>query len=259
MSALLFGPWLVCLLGQSGVARPVFDVVSIKPSQMLTREPMRISAQRFEATIPVRGLIRMAYRVQDFQIKGAPSWADSQTYDVVAVTEKPFTMEEAQVMVQGLLAERFRLVVHHETREVSQYMLSVLNGGSRLLAASNNSDGRAADLQVFRNPETGTVELSAIKTPMERFAAAMSAMLGVPVRDNTELDGLYDFKLKWHIDEVPSVGGAASGADRSTAENPLAPPPLLTAIREQLGLKLETVKSTGDILVIDHVEKPTLN
>jgi uncharacterized protein (TIGR03435 family) len=94
---------------------------------------------------------------------------------------------------------------------------------------------------------------------MERFAAAMSAMLGVPVRDNTELDGLYDFKLKWHIDEVPSVGGAASGADRSTAENPLAPPPLLTAIREQLGLKLETVKSTGDILVIDHVEKPTLN
>jgi uncharacterized protein (TIGR03435 family) len=152
-------------------------------------------------------------------------------------------------MLQSLLADRFKLVFHKETREEQIYDLVVDKGGSKLKVAVDTVKGSPQGLRAGRGEVTG------MAAPMQQLSNFLSEQLGRSVIDKTDLDGKYDFTLKWMPD--PLASGGSSGPDAI----PLDPsaPSLTAAVQEQLGLKLQPTKGPVEILVIDHVEKPSEN
>lgn len=214
-------------------------------------------------------LITFAYDVRDFQISGGPGWINTDRFDVVAkpergssesVSEDLREMTDAQVKtewqvlqrrLQTLLAERFQLTIHHETKEQPIYALVIGKNGSKLQESQSKLEGR----HIIMNRG----EVNGAAAPLEFLATFLSNQVGRPVIDHTGLKGYYDFKLVWTPDPSQSMGGPPPpGAE---APPPIDPngPSIFTAIQEQLGLRLESQKGPVDILVIDRVEKPTEN
>jgi uncharacterized protein (TIGR03435 family) len=152
-------------------------------------------------------------------------------------------------MLQTLLSDRFQLRVHHETREGAVYDLVVAKNGSKLQPTKESDNSGTSS---GRNPDTGLLTLKGTRRSTEEVAADLSSRLGRPVFDKTGLTGKYDFEISW----APDLTSAA-GADAATPA--ISGPSLVTAIQEQLGLRLESTKGPVGILVIDSAEKPTLN
>jgi uncharacterized protein (TIGR03435 family) len=168
-------------------------------------------------------------------------------------------------MIQALLADRCKLTVHHETKELSEYVLVIAKNGPKLQEANLNDtypngfkgpNGASGAGMMRMSPD----HLTAQAVSMTGLVAMLSMQLGATVVDKTGLTGKYDFTVKWAPDmsQSPIVGGAGAG--------PGAPPPpdtsapsLFTALEEQLGLRLESQKGPVDIIVIDHVEPPSEN
>ena len=231
-------------------ASPSFEVASIRPrGTEYTVVAVSISGPKVTITAyPLLGLLMMAYQVEPFQIVGGPSWRDSERYDILAKAEGQAAPTNAQVnlMLQALLADRFRLRFHRETRELPVYRLVVGKGGPKLKES-------AADAQSSLSFGSGGAlqEITVSKGSMEQLARQLSnSGIGRPVRDGTGLTGSYDYKLKW-------LPGMRAGPD--AAADTGGPPSIFTALQEQLGLKLESGKGPGEVLVIDHVEKPSEN
>jgi len=251
-------------LGQSpdvdSSARPEFEVASIRPDngqmnvQLLWLPGGRLSASGITATL----LIGVAYSVKDFQIFGGPSWTGRDQYSIDAkpgvasrkgpilslyLTRQQRESEEGKLRIQSLLAERFQLRIHRETREEQVYSLIVAKNGPKL-QKSKFDDGAPENgvpgLQMHPYQLTGT------KVSIHYLAEELSRRLSRDVIDQTGLDGEYDFNLRW----VPDVGDGDSLPDG---------PSIFTALQEQMGLKLESSKSPVDVLVIDHVERPSAN
>jgi uncharacterized protein (TIGR03435 family) len=155
-------------------------------------------------------------------------------------------------LLQKLLADRFKLTFHHEQRELAAYILTVAPGGPKIkttTAAPNDSPGF-----LFR----GLGDLMVRNMDMKEFANGMqSAVMDKPVIDQTGLKDKYDFNLKWTPDD--SQFAQFRGAGAPPTEDPNAPPSLYTAIQEQAGLKIGPGKAADDVIVIDHVEKPSAN
>ena len=255
-----------------------YDVASIKPEKsgsMMFR--VLNTPDGFSATSTVQMIIRAAYGIEDNQISGAPGWVSSEKYDVEAKMDQatadklkklgPTQMEPArQHMLQTLLAERFKLTVHRETKELPIYSLVVAKGGSKLHEAKpgdtypngiKGPDGRSAPpgAHLMR---MGRGELTAQSLGMDQIAHLLTQQTGRTVVDNTGLKGNYDFTLHWTPDQsTPTLNGPGAGPDSSTSSE--SGPSIFTAIQEQLGLKLESQKGSVEILVIDHVEKPSEN
>lgn len=162
----------------------------------------------------------------------------------------PVKDSQLNLMLQTLLAERFQLSLHRETREAPTYALVVGTNGSRLRKVEI---GDGAEMRIGRD------RLAAHRVPMSRFAEALSNLLGRPVQDLTGMSGVFDFSLQWSPDESQATqkpgiqGKAASAAGDDTS------PSLFGAVQEQLGLKLEARKGPVEIFVIDHAEKPIQN
>ena len=156
-------------------------------------------------------------------------------------------------MVQKMLADRFKLSFHHDTKELSVYVLSVAKGGPKLAKSEGDPNGLPG---LFFRGRPG--DLGVRNATMADFTGLMqSAVLDRPVVDQTELKGRYDFTLNWTPDESQFAGlGAKIPPPTDTAN---APPNLYTAIQEQIGLKLEATKAPADVMIIDHVEKPSEN
>ena len=167
-------------------------------------------------------------------------------------------------MLQAQLADSFKLTIHRETKELPIYSLVVAKGGSKLQEAKpgdsyanglKGPDGRPGGAHVMR---MGRGELTAQGIGMNEIAHLLTPQTGRTVVDNTGLKGNYDFKLHWTPDQsTPALGGPGGGPDSSTSSE--SGPSLFTAIQEQLGLKLEPGKAPVEILVIDHVERPSEN
>jgi uncharacterized protein (TIGR03435 family) len=189
---------------------------------------------------PVKLLVRLAFQLQDSQIAGSPAWLESDRYDVEARTGRPekITAEEMPQLMQGLLADRFHLKFHRETREIPVYALVVSKGGPKLKRAS---DGESAGMNT--HPGSRSSQAVATATSMDMLAKYVGNRVGRIVLDKTGLTGVYDFTLEWAPD---------SAADSSA-------PPLVTALREQLGLRLESQKAPVEVLVIDSISRPTEN
>jgi bla regulator protein blaR1 len=197
----------------------------------------RFSARNFT----VQNLLRNAYQLQDYQISGGPGWMDSAGFDIqaraAAFTSEP-TPEDMRKMIQALLADRFRLTLHRETRQLPIYALVVGKNGPKLKVA----DSDAAPPRTIKMGELVTQKMS-----MTMLANLLTFELERPVRDETGLKGDFAFTLDYTRGMTESDAGAPSR------------PSLFTAVQEQLGLKLESAKGPVEVLVIDHVEKPSEN
>jgi uncharacterized protein (TIGR03435 family) len=234
---------LAFLLTQSP---PSFEVASIKPNKSGARaignkfEPQRMSW----TNVPLKNLIQAAYHLQSYQLLGAPVWASADTWDLDARTESPATMQQKMEMLQTLLADRFQLKFHRETRDLPQYKLVLAKSGPKLQPAKeSDQDATRVGRGLIQNPHM----------TIERLAGFLQGELGRPVLDETALTGSYSVKLEWIPDEgQPNSQGAIPSAD-STG------PTIFSAVQEQLGLKLEALKGPIEVLIIDRVEKPSAN
>jgi bla regulator protein blaR1 len=239
-------------------AHPSFEVATIKPSK--ADQPgkfFRFRGRRFTTTnTTLDDLISYSYRIHANQIIGAPGWAETEKYDIDAEPDGEGMPNDQQWkdMMQKLLAERFALTFHPDKQELAVYVLSVARSGPKLNKSAFDPQGHFG--WSFRGRIGG--DLSFTNANMADFANLMQRnVLDRPVVDQTGLTGRYDFNLDFTPDDSQFEGMGAKVSPPTDSANP--PPNLYTAIQEQLGLKLEATKALAEVLVIDHVEKPSEN
>jgi uncharacterized protein (TIGR03435 family) len=228
------------LRAQSQDMAPSFEAASIKPTQMtgqgasIDRHPGMLLMKN----VALQDCIREAYGVTDPQIAGQDRLG-SDRYDIIAKIPPGVTTDQHPAMLQALLAERFKLAVHHGTKEMPVYLLVVAKSGPKIQAVEPAENGGVKSKRGY---------MSAVAITMSRPATFLSgerAPLEHTVVDRTGLSGTFTFKLQWTPD------------DKQRADT--LGPSLFAALQEQLGLKLEAGKAPMEILVIDHAEKPSEN
>jgi len=275
---LAFGPLhamqvnLPLLHAQAGQPRS-FEVATIKPSHGNGGQTnYRIAEGRFSAeNVTVAELIRFAYGVKsDDQLQKEPDWTNSDRFDIEAKTadEDGITLQKLapterfdkyRIMVQSLLADRFKLKVSTREKELPVYAMVVAGSVPKLTPTAPGTQ----HMPWLRGGSRG--ELHAASVSMDFFAGWLSGNAdagGRIVVDKTSLKGIYDFTLKWTPMGSAAGGSAESNASVETAgghANDATEPSLLTALDEQLGLKLVPDKAPVEVLVIDHVEQPSAN
>ena len=188
----------------------------------------------------LKTLIRNAYGIQSFQLAEETGWTDSEYYDIEARTGAGESLSEEQLQpyLQSLLADRFHLKVHWETREGNVYALVLDKSGPRM---KENPGGKDPDMSVQKN--SGRVLMKGVGVPMPALAASLGNQLSRIVVDKTGLAGAWDFQGAWEIDPAPDS----------------AAPSIFTGVREQLGLRLVPQEGPISTLVIDHAESPSAN
>jgi len=259
-----------------------YEVASIKPNKSGTNTvrlmdtPDGLTAKNSTLLM----LIHAAYRVEYNQIAGAPSWLNSDHYDIDAKMDSATADAlhklsedqgriERQKMLQALLADRFKLAIHRETKELPVYALVVAKNGPKLQEAKpgdtypngfKGPEGQPGHGMSFMN---GNGSLTCQGVPIANLVGLLSLQLGRTVVDKTGLTSKYDFTLKWTPDESQGAmfKGPGSGPQGSASPPPpdASGPSIFTALQEQLGLKLESQKGPVEILVINHAEQPSEN
>jgi uncharacterized protein (TIGR03435 family) len=199
--------------------------------------------------MPLRALIQLAYTLPPDMVSGGPSWVDDTRYNVEARAEVKATQQQRLEMLKTLLAERFRLTFHYESKETSTYMLTTGKNGPKMKERKPGDGGEPSGIR-----DTGSLHYVCRDTSMAWFARYLeSTVLSRPVADKTGLSGTYDFDLSWRPDDSQFKGRFAGSRE---AESDL--PDLFTALKN-IGLRLETAKSLVQFLRIDHAEKPSEN
>jgi len=238
-------------------ANPSFEVATIKPSKPDDqRKAFIVQGNRFQIiNQPLVQILCFAYDVQEKQLIGLPPWAETDKYDIDAKPdgEGAPSGKQWKSMIQKMVAERYKLTFHPEKKELSVYVLSVAKGGPKLTKSEGDPNGLPG---LFFRGKPG--DLGVRNATMADFTGLMqSAVLDKPVVNQTGLTGKYDFTLLWTPDDSQFAGMGAKIPPPTDTAN--APPNLYTAIQEQIGLKLEATKAPADVMVIDHVEKPSEN
>ena len=237
-------------------ANPSFEVATIKPTKPDEQRKLLIVRGRLFETVntSLNDLISFAYGLHAKQVIGIPAWADTDKFDITAQPDLEGRPNDKQLkgMLQKLLTERFKLAFHRDKKELSVYVLSVAKTGQKMTKSEGDPNGLPG---LFFS---GLGALNVRNANMGDFSQLMqSVVLDRPVVDQTSLTGRFDFKLNWTPDDS-QFGGMGAKIPPPT-DSATAPPPLYTAIVEQIGLKLEATKAPADVLVIDHVEKPSEN
>jgi uncharacterized protein (TIGR03435 family) len=200
----------------------------------------------------IRDLIRNVFGLADFQISGGPDWLAHERYDVVATAGADVPRQQLMLMIRGLLAERLKLAFHYELRDTAVYALRLARADQRpgpqlrptaidctaaSTAAARDATQRACGFDVSGG------SLTATGMSIASLTQRLASISGRIVADQTGLPGLYDLQLRWAPDGVAAAGGDG--------------PSLFTALREQLGLKLDDAREPVQMMVIDHAERPT--
>jgi uncharacterized protein (TIGR03435 family) len=244
---------------------PTFDVASIRENTTHDQHTHNSiyntwSNSRFTATnLPLKMLLQWTFDIPESRIYGAPAWLDSTTYDIEAksdpsVDEQLASMEPGQArsqkmaMLQALLAQRFQLVTHTETRDLPVFDLVLAKGGPKF----KPSDANGTTISQSGGSGIHRIHVQGSDNTVELLARELAQAAGRIVIDKTGLAGRYDLTLRWTPDDAPPP--LLNGAP-----DPNPPPGLFTAIQEQLGLRLEPGKGPVPILVIDHIEHPSEN
>jgi uncharacterized protein (TIGR03435 family) len=264
---------LVSVLGlhaQDAGNLPAFEVASVKPNKSGGSGGgiSRLPGGRFNANnYLVSRLIALAYQVEDFQMDGGPAWIRSDRFDIIAKAEKDSPIgpifgppDQITLMVRALLADRFKLVVHTETREMPIYALVLARGDGRLgpqFRPTQCGDAPpAAQAAGARPPCLNRGSPGSFvwhKFPMSQLTVFLTRQVQRAVIDRTGLTGTFDVNLTWTPDQIPQ-NFEALGVPQM---DPNDRPSIFTAVQEQLGLKLESTKGQVEVLVIDRVERPT--
>lgn len=245
-------------------SRPEFEVASIKPTPTTggMERTMRVGIQMSEggrvtmSGVTVKLLLQQAYGVRDFQIVGGPAWMGTDRYDIAAKADGAATNEQMKLMLQSLLADRFKLQFRRETKELPTYALVVAKGGPKLTKSAESDAPDKPKGRGMMRMGRGMIDVKDV--PIASLATQLSQVLGRSVIDKTELAGNYDYKLEWTPDEAQGgMFGRPEAHGEAHAES--TGPTLFTALQEQLGLKLESTKGPVETMIIDGVEKPTEN
>jgi uncharacterized protein (TIGR03435 family) len=283
-------PWACCifccaLAFAQSTQGPAFEVASVKPSAPVppnggvyfgparggpgTPDPGQITWTY--ATL--RGLLMTAYEVKEYQVSG-PAWLNSERYDIVAKVPSGATNEQVKMMWQNLLAERFGVVLHHESKGFQVEELVIAKGGHKLKETAvdaaalidpgppkfEKSGELAGPGYVTTFMASGQAHTEAKGQPLSKLTTMLGNALRRPVIDKTGLTGKYDFSIDFHFDPrglgLPPPGGPAAPGDSATDPGP----DLAAAVQQQLGLRLVAGKANLDVLVLDKAEKiPTAN
>ena len=233
-------------------AAQTFEVASVKPSAPDVRnsiiQPMPGGGLRIEG-VPMKAILSWAYQVQNYQITGGPGWLETDNWTIVAnpsapppdgvpleyekmtEPERAATSTLVRKRLQALLAERFRLALRRETRDQPAYALTVAKSGPKMKEAAKPGYIRLGGGKVASNG-----------TQMKALAQFLAVDLGRPVEDRTGLAEYYEFQLEWTPEGRNEPGLS-----------------IFTAIQEQLGLRLESIKAPVDTLIVERIEKPAEN
>jgi uncharacterized protein (TIGR03435 family) len=275
---------------------PKFDVATIKATKdddgnsMMRFTPDGISVHG----VPLKMLLREAFGVEDDRILGEPNWVKTR-YDIEAKVDaedaprlKDLKFEQRRGMMLPLLTERFNLKYHHESRELPMYALVVAKGGLKMKEAAadpptksddtKSDDTKSDDAKSDGPPKpdsanpnaaprlgrhslmmNGRGHLESTGTTVTMLVHVLSSTLGRSVVDKTGLTGSYDYTLQWTPDDVGTPMGGDAGPGKGDVSPDAGGPTLFTALEEQLGLKLESTKTTVDVIVIDHIDLPSEN
>lgn len=241
--------WLAMLFSPA-FAQTAFEVASVRPDPFQGQGSVgiQIRGDRLIADHQsLASLVMFAYGVEEFQVTGGPAWANTHDLygrDVFSVQAKapsgPLpTRQQLQEMLQTLLKDRFRLVIHHETREMPAYELVIAKSGYKMKPAD-------PDPSLHTVWRSGAIErYSGRKVSVADLTFLLRTQSGRPMIDKTGLTGTFDFELAWASGNPPPPDAAE--------------PSIFTAIQEQLGLKLEPVRAPFDTIVIDSAERPSEN
>jgi uncharacterized protein (TIGR03435 family) len=245
-----------------------FEVVSVKrrtPAEMagppgvmhFTPTGFRYSGRRLTGTLPLNIIIVEAYSITDMQLVG-PKWlnwdSNSDSYEIEAIMPEGTNRPDSLLMLRTMLADRFGLRFHRETKDVPGYNLSISSRGHKLQASSTDKkstapkiNGPAGPVKTTSRQRAGHFQAWAMTMP--DFVGWLSGWTGHPVTDSTGLTGRYDIELQWEPGEAGSFGGRPDDANE-----------VFQAVERQLGLRLERKTVPLEMFVIDHVDRmPTPN
>jgi len=236
-------------------ADPSYEVATIKPAGPDEYRGVRVQGVRlFMTSTSLVDVMMFAYGVHQMQVVGGPEWVKTEKFDLLIQPNMPGRPSTAQMrsIVRKLLADRFKLVLHHAHKELPVYGIVVAKGGPKMTPTTAESVATNTAMGGYSEGVFG-----AKNATMSEFASLMQRYVGLdrPIVDHTGFSGKYDFKLSWTPDPLQSNGNSPS----RTTNDANADPDFFTAIQEQLGLKLQPVKEPTDVLVIDSVEQPSEN
>jgi uncharacterized protein (TIGR03435 family) len=278
-----------------------FEVASIKPSNPNPSGPLGATPMVLPAlgrltamNVTLRMLVMAAYQKQPFQIVGGPEWQNSNKFDINAKAEDAsLTTDQMLGLLQTLLADRFKLKVHTETRDVPIYALvvarsdgklgnklkpstencpdfkvqqqqqleAIAKGGIAALAAMMPKPGETRPCAIAPIPPTpgsaGSIGMKASGQALSTLTLMLTQVTGRPVVDQTGLSGLYDFELVIDLQTLLRVASEAGLPVPPLPPNLPEGPSLMTHLQEELGLKLDSQRGPGEVLVIDSAELPT--
>jgi len=260
---------IVASLRAQAPAPPAFDVASVKPNHSLevgTKLGFQPGGRFVAMKVRLRALIAAAYGMPQplptFRVIGGPGWVDEETFDIAAKSDAGLEAGwsvKGGLMLRALLAERFHLQVHWETREQPAYALVPARrdrkGGAQLrpssasdCASASENPGDAVRVMAATRAGGTTMHIRARCILLERLAQLLENPLRRVVVDRTGLTDMFSLDL----DFAGNIASASAAAD-SVGDTPS----LSTALQEQLGLKLDSVRAPVDLLVVDRVERPT--
>jgi uncharacterized protein (TIGR03435 family) len=238
------------LLVASGRGQSSFTVASVKPnpSGKGGGEPLFSTAHGTLTirNLPLDGIIAAAYGVAAYQVS-APQWLRQERFDFIGKTNDPTAGEdEMRPLLQRLLVERFHLKLHRESRQLAAYVLTIAKNGPKLESAAD--DG--ASLSFKKANKTAGKNIVADRLTMPQFAEILSHRLSHPVQDKTGLSGAYRVRLEWAAEDKTPKPGKPDKAKAAPDS-----PSIFTALRDQMGLRLDAHKAQVEFLVIDHVDR----
>jgi uncharacterized protein (TIGR03435 family) len=250
---------------------PTFEVASVKANKSGTTQanigmpPNGVNL----VNLPLRGIIQLFFQInQPSKVIGIPEWTITERFDINARAAGPITADERRLMMQALLSDRFKLAARKEKREVTvlALMLNRADGklGPNLIenkecippgAAAAQTETPAPAKQQVCGPKTGGAgRFLLVGQTMQQFTSLLALALGRTVVDKTGLTARYDIDLNYAPERQLPPGVEVPG----TPADPNGPS-IYTAVREQLGLKLEQQKDQEEVLIIDHIERPNEN
>jgi uncharacterized protein (TIGR03435 family) len=230
---------------QSPPAGPIFEAASIKPNTSLSGHASShvTNGEVIMRNVSLESCIQFAYRIAEGRLFG-PNWLSTTRFDIIAKPPSGSPRDQYREMMQALLADRFKLFIHHESRMLPAFALVVGKTGAKM--QKGEPGGPHVDVENTKLTGTGMT--------MANLAETLSRHVDRPVVDKTGLDGFFDLHLEWSPEEKTSDEKSASGAP------PPPGPSIFTAVQEQLGLRLQAEKLPIDVIVVDHVERlPTEN
>jgi uncharacterized protein (TIGR03435 family) len=242
-------------------AKPEFEVATIKPSDPNQRGwgiNVNPSGMFTTRNTTLFDLIKFAYDMHPKQVIGAPSWADSDKFDLSCKPDTPGipSVNQMKIMLQKLLVDRFSLTLHKDRKELAAYAVTVSKGGSKIQPEKNSQ----IPVPGFGgNPPRG---FNVRNATLAEFASVMQAQfMDLPVVDQTGLgETRYSFSVKFTPDAtMRPFGGQGPPPDAQPVPEADAPPDLYSAMEQQLGLRMQKTKTPVDVMVIDKIEKPSAN